>query len=135
MMKAQGQIRARELGYIEQETPLDAFSSCIERVESVIRSEMEILKKGGKIDFDALNQKKSHALLELLRVMKGAPARSSPQAAQRVKNLQRLLSDNAELLARRLQATEELTSLIVRHIRDSESDGTYSIRSPRARQR
>lgn len=135
MMKAQGQIRVRDLGHTGKETPVDAFSSCIERVESVIRSEMEILKKGGKIDFDALNQKKSHALLELLRVMKGATAENASEAAMKLKSLQRLLSDNAELLARRLQATEELTSLIVRHIRDSESDGTYSIRSPRARQR
>lgn len=135
MMKAPGQFRANDIGQGTRDTPIDAFSSCVDRAERVIRAEMETLKRGGKIDFDALNQKKSHALLELLRVSRGMTADMTPHASQRVNSLQKLLSDNTELLAKRLQATEELTRLIVQDIRESESDGTYSIRSPRARKR
>lgn len=112
----------------------DAFARCLDRVEAVIQDEMKILKKGGRIDFDALNQRKLHALLELLCASKGATGQNTAHCATRLKSLQALLVENADFLARRLKATEEITEIIVKHIRDSESDGTYSIRSPRALQ-
>lgn len=119
----------------EAERSLDALFRCVDRVEIVVREEMEILKKGGKIDFEALNQRKSHVLLELLRFSKSFKAQNAIQSAPRLKALQKLLGENADLLARRLRATEEITGLILGHIRDSESDGTYSIRSREARRR
>lgn len=110
----------------EPEAPPDAFARCVDRLETIIRAETQILRRGGKIDFEALNLRKSHALLEFLRVSKSSTAQSAGRSAERVKTLQKLLADNAALLERRLQATDEVASLIVRHLRDSESDGTYS---------
>lgn len=117
---------------MELERSPDAFVRCLDRVETVIQDEMRILKKGGRIDFDALNQRKLHALLELLCASKGAAGQNTAYCETRLKSLQALLVENANFLARKLKATEEITEIIVQHIRDSESDGTYSIRSPRA---
>ena len=125
---------ASERGGAEIEAP-DAFSRCIGRLEAIIVAETRIVKLGGKIDYETLNQRKSHALLEFVRVSRSAAPQDVRQSAARVRALQRLIAENAEILERRLQATEEITSLIVRHLRESESDGTYSIRSPRARQK
>lgn len=108
----------------------DALARCIDRLRDIIESETRILKQAGHVDFDALNQRKTHALLEFLQVSRTAPPQSATQIGDRVQSLQKLLSENALLLERRLQATQEITNLIVHHIRESESDGTYSIRSP-----
>lgn len=113
------------------EASQDAFISCVARLENIIESETRILKGGGKVDFDVLNQRKMHALLEFLQVSRNASSGSMTRAAERIKTLQKLLAENAELLDRLLQATQEITTLIVHHIRESESDGTYSMRSPR----
>jgi len=108
----------------------DALTRCIDRLQDIIEAETRILKQGGPADFDALNQRKTHALLEFLKVSRTASPRAVTQAAMRIQTLKGLLSENAQLLERRLQATREITELIVRHLRESESDGTYSIRSP-----
>lgn len=108
----------------------DAFSRCISRLHEIIEAETLVLKEGKRLDFDALNQRKTHALLEFMQVSRTAPADSVAHAAGRIRDLQRLLAENSQLLERRLQATQEITNLIVHHIRESESDGTYSIRSP-----
>lgn len=107
----------------------DALTRCIDRLREIIEAETRILKQGGHVDFDALNQRKTHALLEFLQVSRTAPPQSASLVAERVQSLRRLLSENAQLLERRLQATQEITDLIVHHIRESESDGTYSVRS------
>ncbi len=108
----------------------DALRRCIDRLREIIESETRVLKQGGHVDFDALNQRKTHALLEFLQVSRTASPQSATQITDQVRSLQKLLSENAQLLERRLQATQEITNLIVHHIRESESDGTYSIRSP-----
>jgi hypothetical protein len=112
------------------DAPHDALTRCIERLREIIESETRVLKQGGHVDFDALNQRKTHALLEFLQVSRTAPPQSAAEITDQVRSLQKLLSENAQLLERRLQATQEITNLIVHHIRESESDGTYSIRSP-----
>lgn len=118
-------------GSMEIGSSPDAFARCLDRVQAVIQDEMKILKKGERIDFDALNQRKLHALLELLCASKGAAGQNSVDCETRLKSLRTLLVENTDFLARRLKATEEITEIIVKHIRDSESDGTYSLRSPR----
>lgn len=107
----------------------DAFSRCIGRLQEIIEAETSVLKEGKKLDFDALNQRKTHALLEFMQVSRTASSEALNHAAARIRDLQRVLAENAQLLERRLQATQEITNLIVHHIRESESDGTYSIRS------
>ncbi len=111
----------------------DAFGRCIGRLKEIIEAETEVLKEGKGVDFDVLNQRKTHALLEFMQVYRTTAPMGARHAADRIKDLQRLLAENAQLLERRLQATQEITDLVVRHIRESDSDGTYSIRSPRVK--
>lgn len=107
----------------------EALMRCIKRLEDIIEAETLVLKNWGPADFDALNQRKTHALLEFLQVSRTASPKAIKHAAPRIQNLRGLLSENAQLLERRLQATQEITELIVSHLRQSDSDGTYSIRS------
>jgi hypothetical protein len=123
-------LRAATLDKKDADATHDALAHCIDRLRDIIDAETRILKQGGHVDFDALNQRKTHALLEFLQVSRAAPPQSVTQSADRIQALRKVLSENAQLLERRLQATQEITNLIVHHIRESESDGTYSIRSP-----
>lgn len=134
-MKTSRAIESMDRHKTEIDESHDAFSRCIDRVETVIRDEMRTLRKGGRIDFEALNQRKAHVLLEFLRLSKSVTAKNAGQSSQRLRSLQKLLGENSDLLAVRLRATEEITGIIVRHIRDSESDGTYSIRSAETRRK
>ncbi len=108
----------------------DAFSRCVGRLQEIKETETGVLKEGKGLDFDALNQRKTHALLDFMRVSRTAAPKSLGHTTDRIRDLQRLLAENAQLLERPLQATQEITNLIVRHVRESDSDGTYSIRSP-----
>lgn len=134
-MKTSREIEPVDRRNIDVNPSLDPVSRCIERVETVIREEMQTLRNGGKIDFEALNQRKSHVLLEVLRLSKSITSHSANQSGHQLRSLQKLLLENSDLLARRLRATEEITGIIVRNIRDSESDGTYSIRSSEPRRK
>ncbi|MEK4035347.1 hypothetical protein WOC76_06890 [Methylocystis sp. IM3] len=111
----------------------DAFFRCIGRLKEIIEAETGVLKEGKGVDFEALNRRKLHALLEFMQVSRMAAPRAESLTTDRMRDLQSLLTENAQLLERRLQATQEITDLIVRHIRESGSDGTYSIRSQWAR--
>jgi hypothetical protein len=108
--------------------PSQPFIRCVERLEGLIEAETRILKEGQRVDFEALNMRKTHALLEFTQVMKNASQESIAQARERVDNLQKLLFANTEALERHLQAMQEITMLIVESIREDESDGTYSIK-------
>lgn len=111
----------------------DAFCRCLGRLKEIIEAETGVLKEGKGVDFEALNRRKSHALLEFMQVSRMATPQVESLTTDRMRDLQRLLAENAQLLERRLQATQEITDLLVRHIRESGSDGTYSITSQWAR--
>lgn len=103
-----------------------AFARCVERLEELIETETRILTSRARIDFEALNLRKTHALLEFTRVARNTPPQSSPEARERLSRLAHQLAGNAEILEQHLQAMQEITNLIVDSIRNDDSDGTYS---------
>jgi hypothetical protein len=108
--------------------PSLAFTRCVERLARLIDAETRVLKSGERVDFEALNFRKTHALLELTQVSKNASQESFAQAREGIDNLHKLLAANTEALERHLQAMQEITMLIVESIREDESDGTYSVK-------
>lgn len=104
-----------------------AFIRCIARLEELIDSETETLRSCAPLDFESLNLRKTHALLEFTRVAREMPEKVSSIAERRLTRLRGKLAENAELLDQRLQAMLEITDVIVASIRHEESDGTYSI--------
>lgn len=110
-----------------------ALALCIERLESIIQAETDLLKQGGDIDFASLNARKSHALMEFIQASKGLRGAALDGAAGGVERLRHLLIANAEILERHLQATHEIATLMISSIRGDESDGTYTARRRGAR--
>lgn len=106
-----------------------AFLRCIDRIESLIATETQILKSGAAVDFDMLNLRKSHALMELLQVTRSAPEGTLSLTQGRVERLRELLAVNAEALQQHLLAIRAINELIVECVRREESDGTYSIKN------
>lgn len=106
-----------------------AFLRCIARMEWLIDAETNALKEARAIDFDDLNARKTHALLEFSRMARAAPDRVNPEVAQRLKSLQAKLSENAQTLAHNLQALSEISRILISSIAAEDSDGTYSGRS------
>lgn len=120
---------AGELGSSDESpasTADTAFIRCIQRLEEMIETETGILKSGARIDFEALNLRKTHALLEFTRVARNLPPQTSAQAQIRLRALGERLAANTQVLEQHLLAMQEITSLIVDSIRNDESDGTYS---------
>lgn len=103
-----------------------AFIRCIERLEEMIDAETRILKSCARVDFEALNLRKTHALLEFTRVARNMPAQTSEPARRKLARLCERLAVNTEVLDQHLRAMQEIANLIVDCIRSDVSDGTYS---------
>jgi hypothetical protein len=109
--------------------PGQAFVRCIERLERLIEAETSLLKSGQIVDFETLNLRKTHALLEFTQASRNASRECVSSARGRVEALHKLLAANTEALERHLQAMQEITMLIVTSIREDDSDGTYSFKA------
>jgi len=107
--------------------PDQAFIHCVERLEALIETETQILRGLQPIDFETLNLRKTHALMEFLQMSRNIPGGVSLQARERIQSLQKLLAVNAETLERHLRAMQEITALVVKSIQEDASDGTYSM--------
>jgi hypothetical protein len=105
-----------------------AFIRCIERLEELLDGETETLKCCVSVDFEALNLRKTHALLEFTRVARAMPTRISSLAEERLSRLRKKLATNAEILEQHVQAMLEITGIVVESIQSEDSDGTYSVR-------
>jgi hypothetical protein len=103
-----------------------AFIRCIERLEEMIEAETRILKSCARVDFEALNLRKTHALLEFTRVARNAPPQASELSSRKLARLRERLAVNTEALEQHLLAMQEIASLVVACIRNDDSDGTYS---------
>lgn len=104
-----------------------AFDRCLDRLEELISTETHMLRSGAHVDFDALNQRKTHALLEFTRVAR-ALAPGAPPSRRRLAALRNALGANTEALDQHLRAMREITRLIVDTIRNDDSDGTYTMK-------
>lgn len=103
-----------------------AFVRCIERLEEMIDAETRILKSCARVDFEALNLRKTHALLEFTRVAKNSPPHATEAASRNLSRLRQRLAANTEALEQHLLAMQEIANLVVACIRNDDSDGTYS---------
>jgi hypothetical protein len=110
-----------------------AFVRCIDRLDALITAETETLTARAPFDFDASNQRKTHALLELVRASRATPSELAPPLRDKVLALREKLNRNAELLDQHLRAMLEIASIMIATIRAEESDGTYCGQSVRRR--
>jgi len=102
------------------------LSDVVSRLLRVIEEENQMLSERRGPSLDALIQKKSQLLLELLRVQKTVnPDALHPVSRQLLKTLRTALEANRRLLAINLAAAKEITDTILEALRQSESDGTY----------
>jgi hypothetical protein len=108
----------------------DSALAAIERLRRIVEAENEQIARGGLVDYEAGNLRKSQGLLELDRlrpvlatVPPGAPLRAA------FCDLQAILEINRERLGTQLMAARTVANLIARTIREGQSDGTYSARS------
>jgi hypothetical protein len=104
-----------------------ALERCLDRLASIVETESRLLKEGGRLDFDALNARKTHALLELTLASRSARRGELAGLDESARRLREALAANAEILERRLRATQEIAMLILVGIRNDESDGTYTV--------
>lgn len=102
------------------------LSDIISRLLRAIEEENHMLAERQGQSLDALIQKKSQLLLELLRVQKTiSPETLHPLSRQLLRTLREALEANKRLLAINLAAAKEITDTILEALRLSESDGTY----------
>ncbi|MCP3472664.1 flagellar biosynthesis protein FlgN [Bradyrhizobium sp. CCGUVB1N3] len=104
--------------------------AAIRRLESVIEEETLALQTGKKIDFDDFSTRKSRSMLEFVRLIRaqlhlGVEA----EVTDEIQNLRRKLEKNRAVLEMHYDAVREVAEIIVRAIREAESDGTYSGRT------
>lgn len=101
--------------------------AAIRRLENVVEEETVALETGKKIDFDDFSARKSRSMLEFVRLMRariylGAEA----EVTEEVQRLRQKLERNRKVLEMHYDAVREVATIIVRAIRDAESDGTYA---------
>jgi len=104
--------------------------SSIRRLEAIVEEETAALATGKKIDFDDFSARKSRSMLEFVRLMRaqmhlGAEA----EVTEEIQRLREKLERNRSLLEMHYDAVREVASIIVRAIKDAESDGTYTGRA------
>ncbi|MCK1714859.1 MULTISPECIES: flagellar biosynthesis protein FlgN [unclassified Bradyrhizobium] len=102
----------------------------IRRLESIIEEETVALATGKKIDFDDFSARKSRSMLEFVRLMRarmhlGAEAEITAE----IQRLRQKLERNRAILEMHYDAVREVASIIVRAVKEAESDGTYSGRA------
>ncbi|PPD45175.1 MAG: hypothetical protein CTY15_05185 [Methylocystis sp.] len=104
----------------------DALRRCVERLKALVEAETRAAADPGEIDFEAFNQRKSHALVELTQMLRMAPLDSRVAARGAIAHFRTALAENADALGLRLRAMQEISALLIEKILEDESDGTYS---------
>ena len=109
----------------------------VERVAAILDAETEALGHGVPLDIAEFNHRKRHALLELTRGLRafgdpGPPAQGPHEALRDcLGRFAAKLERNRRALDTRLRAVREIADIIAQTIRESESDGTYSLLAAR----
>lgn len=100
----------------------------IERLEETLEQETAGLRSRAPIDLKDLNNRKTHGLLELTRVMRHLDRGSlTPPVATRLSALRNSIEINQRVVKMHLEAVREVSAIVADAIRDAESDGTYSV--------
>lgn len=101
--------------------------SAIRRLEGIVEEETNALSTGKKIDFDDFSARKSRAMLEFVRLMRARMHLGGETViTDEIQRLRDKLERNRSILEMHYDAVREIATIIVRAIRDAESDGTYS---------
>jgi len=93
----------------------------------VIDLETQILMENKSADLREFNHRKNFGLLELTRTMRALNGMKSEQVRVLLVNLRAKLDRNRKALDTHLRAVQEISAIISKAIRDSESDGTYTV--------
>jgi hypothetical protein len=121
---AEATSRAEDAARSEE---LRGLLAAIQRLESVVEEETVALEIGKKIDFDDFSSRKSRSMLEFVRLMRAQIHRGAePQVTAEIQRLRQKLDRNRSVLEMHYEAVREVAEIIVRAVREAESDGTYS---------
>ncbi|MBR0784323.1 flagellar biosynthesis protein FlgN [Bradyrhizobium iriomotense] len=102
----------------------------IRRLESIVEEETVALTTGKKIDFDDFSARKSRSMLEFVRLMRARMHLGSEvEITEEIQRLREKLERNRSVLEMHYDAVREVASIIVKAIKDAESDGTYTGRT------
>lgn len=105
----------------------DAFVSVIARLEATLDEENAALGAQRHAGLAELTRQKRQGFLELDRILRSLDQTiPSQDIIARLADFRRKLAANETLLKRHLRAIQEVTDIIVKTMREHESDGTYS---------
>lgn len=108
--------------------------AAIRRLENIVEEETVALATGQKIDFDDFSARKSRSMLEFVRLMRARMhLGSEAEITEEIQRLREKLERNRSLLEMHYDAVREVASIIVRAIKEAESDGTYTGRAAQDR--
>ena len=104
--------------------------TAIRRLENIVEEETAALATGQKIDFDDFSARKSRSMLEFVRLMRARMHLGAEvEITEEIQRLREKLERNRSLLEMHYDAVREVAAIIVRAIKDAESDGTYTGRA------
>ncbi|EJN15614.1 di-/tripeptidase [Bradyrhizobium sp. YR681] len=104
--------------------------AAIRRLENIVEEETAALATGKKIDFDDFSARKSRSMLEFVRLMRARMHLGAEvEVTEEIQRLREKLERNRSLLEMHYDAVREVAAIIVRAIKDAESDGTYTGRT------
>jgi di/tripeptidase len=104
--------------------------AAIRRLESIVEEETAALTTGRKIDFDDFSARKSRSMLEFVRLMRARMHLGSEvEVTEQVQRLREKLERNRSVLEMHYDAVREVAGIIVKAIKEAESDGTYTGRA------
>lgn len=104
--------------------------SAIRRLETIVEEETVALTSGKKIDFDDFSARKSRSMLEFVRLMRARMHLGGEvEITEEIQRLREKLERNRSVLEMHYDAVREVAAIIVKAIKDAESDGTYTGRT------
>ena len=104
--------------------------AAIRRLETIVEEETVALTTGKKIDFDEFSARKSRSMLEFVRLMRARMHLGNEvEITEEIQRLRDKLERNRSILEMHYDAVREVATIIVKAIKDAESDGTYTGRA------
>lgn len=102
----------------------------IRRLASIVEEETVALATAQKIDFDDFSARKSRSMLEFVRLMRARMHLGGEvEITEEIQRLREKLERNRSILEMHYDAVREVAGIIVKAIREAESDGTYTGRA------
>lgn len=99
----------------------------IDRLCHVLNQETEALRTGGDADLKEFTERKSRLMLELRHATADVALTPSDPTPAALEKLRQHLAENQKLLDLHMRAVREISDIVAEAIKDSDSDGTYSM--------